>query len=251
MHEKSIAILGASGSIGASMLHRLAAREDVRQIHATYHQRPAGDDRAAGPDGMAIVGGDTDIQWRSVDASDESSIKAWVSGLGSVDWLINCAGMLHNQRGGPEKTIRAFCPEHFRQSMEVNCLPTLLLGKYALAALENSPAGVFASVSARVGSISDNRLGGWYSYRSSKAALNMSLKCLAIEWQRTARNIRVVALHPGTTDSRLSKPFQKNVPEGKLFTPDKTARLLIQQIERLHEQPSGRFIAYDGEEIPW
>ncbi len=79
----------------------------------------------------------------------------------------------------------------------------------------------------------------------------MSLKCLSIEWARNAKNLRVVALHPGTTDSKLSKPFQQNVSEGKLFSTAKTAGLLIQQIEQLPNQPSGRFIAYDGEEIPW
>ena len=79
----------------------------------------------------------------------------------------------------------------------------------------------------------------------------MALKCLSIEWARNAKSLRVAALHPGTTDSRLSEPFQKNVPEGKLFSPEKTARLLLEQIEKLHESKSGTFIAYDGEEIPW
>ena len=135
--------------------------------------------------------------------------------------------------------------------MAINCLPTLLLAKYARNILKDSESGVFATVSARVGSISDNSLGGWYSYRASKAALNMTLKCLSIEWARNAKNVRVAAMHPGTTDSRLSKPFQVNVPQSKLFSPSKTAGLLVQQITQLHDYPSGRFIAYDGEEIPW
>ncbi len=247
MANKVIAILGATGGIGAAMLQILSAREDVEQVHATrFSSTPP--ILASEQDSRA---GHANIKWTSLDASDETSIREWVENIGRVDWLINCVGMLHDDAHGPEKTIRQFDPAHFQRSMALNCLPTLLLGKYALPALKHSPAGVFATVSAKVGSISDNRLGGWYSYRASKAALNMSLKCLSIEWARNARNLRVVALHPGTTDSKLSKPFQHNVPEGKLFSTAKTAGLLIQQIAQLHNQPSGRFIAYDGEEIPW
>lgn len=247
MTGKAIAILGATGGIGAAMLERLSTREDVDQIHATRFSSPPSV-VSSEEDGRF---GQAGIRWTSLNASDETAIREWVDSIGRVDWLINCVGMLHDEAHGPEKTIRQFDPEHFQRSMAVNCLPTLLLGKYALPALKHSPAGVFATVSAKVGSISDNRLGGWYSYRASKSALNMALKCLSIEWARNAGNLRVAALHPGTTDSGLSRPFQQNVPEGKLFSPAKTAGLLIQQIEQLHDQPSGRFIAYDGEEIPW
>jgi len=242
-----IAIAGASGGIGAAMLEIVSQRDDVGLIHATYHQSPAGS--ALGSIGN--FAGATEIRWSAMDASDESSVAAWVQSLGAVDWLINCVGMLHTQDRGPEKSIRQLEADHFTDSMRINCLPSLLLGKYARPVLKDSAKGVFAVLSARVGSISDNQLGGWYSYRASKAALNMSLKCLAIEWERNTKNVRVVALHPGTTDSRLSKPFQKNVPDGKLFPAEKTARMLIEQIENLHEHPSGRFIAYDAEEIPW
>ena len=242
-----IAIVGASGGIGAAMLEALSQRDDVAVIHATYHQSPAGS--ALGS--ITNFGGSTDIHWTAMDASVDASVAAWVESLGSIDWLINCVGMLHTQSQGPEKSIRQLDADHFSESMRINCLPSLLLGKYARNALKDSPAGVFATLSARVGSITDNGLGGWYSYRASKAALNMSLKCLAIEWARNTKNVRVAALHPGTTDSRLSKPFQKNVPDGQLFSAQKTAGLLIEQMESLHQYPSGRFIAYDGEEIPW
>ncbi len=247
MANKVIGILGASGGIGAAMVELLAARDDVDEIHATsFSSTPP--ELSNKQDSRA---GCCDTRWTTLDATDEIAIREWVRGIDQVDWLINCVGMLHDEAHGPEKTIRHFDPDHFQRSMALNCLPTLLLAKYALPALKRSPAGVFATVSAKVGSITDNRLGGWYSYRASKAALNMSLKCLSIEWARNARNLRVVALHPGTTDSNLSKPFQQNVPEGKLFSTAKTAGLLIQQIEQLQNRPSGRFIAYDGEEIPW
>ncbi len=243
----TVAIVGASGGIGAAIVENLAARNDVETIHATYHQSPA----AGSVGSVSGHASDTAIHWSKVDASNDEQVRLWLASVKQADWLINCAGMLHDGETGPEKSISAVSTEHFEKSMAINCLPTMLLGKYARTVLKASEQGVFATVSARVGSISDNQLGGWYSYRASKAALNMTLKCLSIEWARNTKNVRVAALHPGTTDSRLSKPFQKNVPEGKLFSAQKTAGLLVEQIGKLHEHPSGRFIAYDGEEIPW
>ena len=243
----TVAIVGASGGIGAAILENLASRHDVSLIYATYHHSLAG-----GSVGSAAgYASDTEIRWSKLDARDDEEVRQWMLSVSRADWLINCAGMLSDGSHGPEKTISAFTAEHFDNSMAINCLPSLLLGKYARDVLKDADKGVFATISARVGSIGDNHLGGWYSYRASKAALNMALKCLSVEWARNAKSVRVVALHPGTTDSRLSKPFQKNVPEGKLFPPEKTARLLIEQLEQLHEHESGRFIAYDGEEIPW
>lgn len=248
MSEKLVvAIVGASGGIGAAMLDQLAVRGDIADLHATYFHSP----QASSLGSIGSFGAATQVSWSQLNASDEDSVKTWLESIGPVDWLINCVGMLHDTNHEPEKTIRALNVDHFAASMNTNCLPTLLLGKYALPALRNSSNAVFTTISARVGSIEDNQLGGWYSYRASKAALNMSLKCLSIEWQRVAKNIRVLALHPGTTDSRLSKPFQKNVPAGKLFSAEKTAGLLLEQISTAHSMPSGRFIAYDGEEIPW
>ena len=244
---KAIAIVGASGGIGAALLDLFLEREDVGVIYATFHRSLAGSTLAS----VAGTGSDTQVHWTLLDATNEASVATWVEGIGKIDWLLNCVGMLHDQNAGPEKSIRAFDPVHFQQSMMINCLPTLLLGKYIRPALKDSINGVFATISARVGSIADNRLGGWYSYRASKSALNMTLKNLSIEWARNTPNLRVAALHPGTTDTRLSKPFQSNVQPGKLFSADKTARLLVEQIEQLHEHPSGRFIAFDGAQIPW
>lgn len=244
---KSIAVVGASGGIGAAVVEALARRNDVQAIHATYFQSPAAGSIA----NISGFAGKVSINWSELDATDDEAVAAWMLSIGEIDWLINCAGMLHTATHGPEKSIASFDSEHFAKSVQINTLPTLLLAKHAKAALKESSQAVFVTISARVGSISDNRLGGWYSYRASKAALNMVLKCLSIEWERTAKNIRVAALHPGTTDSRLSKPFQKNVPENKLFSCEKTAGLLVSQIQSLQNKPSGIFIAYDGEEIPW
>ena len=102
-----------------------------------------------------------------------------------------------------------------------------------------------------MGSIGDNRLGGWVSYRASKAALNMCMKTLSIEWRRTLPNVSVAVLHPGTTDTALSKPFQRNVPPGQLFSADRSVGDMLGVLDRLGQEDSGGFWAYDGERLPW
>jgi NAD(P)-dependent dehydrogenase (short-subunit alcohol dehydrogenase family) len=133
----------------------------------------------------------------------------------------------------------------------LNTLPSIMLAKHFAKALTQSHSARFAVISARVGSITDNRLGGWYSYRASKAALNMFLKTLSIEWQRTMKHGVVLSLHPGTTDTPLSQPFQQSVPKGKLFTPEYVANSLLPIIANATPSQTGRFFAYDGTELPW
>ena len=121
----------------------------------------------------------------------------------------------------------------------------------ACTALKRSPAPLLATVSARVGSIEDNRLGGWYSYRMSKAALNMALKTLSIEWKHSHPRGCVAALHPGTNDTALSKPFQANVAAENLFAPEYTASSFVDLLSRLQPADSGNFWAWDGSRIAW
>ena len=242
-----IALVGGSGGIGAALLSQLCERSDVESIHGTYFSSPA----AGSLGSIGQFGTNVDVEWSQVDVTNERSVEQWIAKVGQIDWLINCAGFLHDSTLAPEKSITQFDTDCFEKNMQVNCLPNLILAKYAGQALKNSDKAIFASVTAKVGSIEDNRLGGWYSYRASKAAANMVLKSLSIEWQRTAPNLRVVALHPGTTDTKLSAPFQTRVAPGKLFTTEQTATYLLTQLDQLHDFPSGRFVAYDGEEIPW
>ena len=144
--------------------------------------------------------------------------------------------------------------------MQVNCVPTLLLAKHAVPLFRESRLNqkisdastkIFATVSAKVGSIEDNRLGGWHSYRASKAALNMCLKNLSIEWQRQLPDVCVASLHPGTTDTPLSKPFQKNVPVNSLFDSSYTATRLIEILGSLSPEQTGGFWSWDGKQLPW
>jgi len=127
----------------------------------------------------------------------------------------------------------------------------LLLAKHLHGKFRHGRPAVFATVSAKVGSIEDNRLGGWFSYRASKAALNMCLKTLAIEWHRSLPNVAVTALHPGTTDTALSRPFQRNVPDGQLFTPEQGVTRMLNVLDGLNSADSGQFLAFDGEKLPW
>jgi NAD(P)-dependent dehydrogenase (short-subunit alcohol dehydrogenase family) len=159
--------------------------------------------------------------------------------------------MLHNDMHGPEKTIKRFDSDFFVENIRVNTLPTLLLAKHFDKHLKGMPNAVFATVSAKVGSIADNRLGGWVSYRASKAALNMALKTIAIEWRMRLPKVCVAAVHPGTTDTQLSKPFQAGVAEGKLFTPRYSAAKMIAVLESKTPEQSGRFWSWDGSEIAW
>ena len=124
-----------------------------------------------------------------------------------------------------------------------------MVAKNFLPKLAKDQRAVFAALSARVGSISDNQLGGWYSYRASKAALNMIIKNLSIEMKMRYKQTIIVGLHPGTVDSRLSKPFQANVPAGKLFTADYAVAKMLEVINTLTPENSGKCYAWDGKEI--
>ena len=131
----------------------------------------------------------------------------------------------------------------------INVIGPAMTAKYFIPLLRRDKKAVFAALSARVGSISDNRLGGWYAYRASKAALNMILKTTALETQRRFTNQLIIDLHLGTVDTALSKPFQGNVPEGKLFTPAFSAEQLLGVIDKLSEKDSGFLFDWAGEKI--
>ena len=233
-----VVITGGSGGIGSAFVHRLAGRPNVETVTATYHRnRPAVEHPK--------------VTWQRLDLTDESAIHAWAAQMDEIDWLINAAGMLHTSTQGPEKTVRHIYPEFFLRCVKVNTVPTLLLAKHLHTCFRHGRPAVFAAVSAKVGSIEDNRLGGWFSYRASKAALNMCLKTLAIEWRRTLPNVSVAALHPGTADTALSKPFQHNVPREQLFAPAQSVDYMLAVLDGLEPGESGQFLAFDGERLPW
>ncbi|MGL4750770.1 MAG: SDR family oxidoreductase [Shewanella sp.] len=234
-----ILVLGGSGGIGQAMVNKLGETYPKATIHATYKQHR--------PD----TGRDDGVIWHQLDITHEEEIKQLSQNIPQLDWLINCIGILHTEDKGPEKSLQTLDADFFLHNIKLNTLPSMMLAKHFSHALKQSHSARFAVISAKVGSISDNRLGGWYSYRASKAALNMFLKTLSIEWQRSIKHCVVLALHPGTTDTPLSKPFQQSVPKDKLFTPEYVAQCFVGIIANATPTQTGQFLAYDGVELPW
>lgn len=162
-----------------------------------------------------------------------------------------CNGILHSETIQPEKRLEDFDAESFNQVMSANALTPMLWLQKLVPILTGKLRCNLVVFSARVGSISENQLGGWYSYRASKAALNMMLKTASVELARRAKNIKVIVFHPGTTDTELSKPFQKNVPKGKLFTCEFVAQQLLEIVKRQELDHTASFLDWKGETINW
>lgn len=182
-----------------------------------------------------------------LDLLDEASIAAAAAGAGTPELVIVATGLLYDKGAGPEKSIRDLDPAWLARQYAVNAIGPVMVAKHFLPIMPRTGRSVFAVLSARVGSISDNRLGGWYGYRASKAALNQLVRTLAIEDKRRNERGIVVALHPGTVDTRLSKPFQQTGRD--IFKPDRAAVQLLDVIDELKSQDSGKLIAWDGAEI--
>ena len=162
-----------------------------------------------------------------------------------------CNGILHDEEFLPEKRLNDIDKQVLHKLFEVNAFQPVLWLKHLVRLLPREQECVVTVFSARVGSIDDNERGGWYSYRASKAALNMLFKTAAIECRRFAKNIKFLAFHPGTTDTPLSAPFQKGVPEARLFHPDFVADQLLKLLRDLPEEPILNFLDWQGEVISW
>ncbi|MEB3195333.1 MAG: SDR family NAD(P)-dependent oxidoreductase [Cyanobacteriota bacterium] len=165
--------------------------------------------------------------------------------------VICAAGLLHGPDLQPEKRLSQVDPVALQKSFAVNAWGPLLLAQALEGALPRDAPSHFASLSARVGSIGDNRLGGWYAYRGAKAAQNQLLRTLALEWRRRLPMACVTLLHPGTTATELSAPFRASVPSDRLFSPERAASHLLEVLERQSAETSGAFLAWDGQPIPW
>ncbi|WP_054342482.1 SDR family NAD(P)-dependent oxidoreductase [Neptunomonas antarctica] len=235
----NLAVIGATGGIGHSLIQQLAGMPAIGHIYA-YSRTPS-----------ATLCKIAHLSQMSLDYRHESSIAEAAAALADVrlDAIIVATGVLHGQQFKPEKSIRNLQPDSFDEVFLLNTLGPMLIAKHFLPYMNKSRRTVFTALSARVGSISDNRLGGWYSYRASKAALNMMLKCLAIESRMRYPDLIVAGLHPGTVNTALSQPFQKNVPAEKLFTAAQSAQHLLTVINNLQSDDSGKVFAWDGQEI--
>ncbi len=248
-----ILIVGATGGIGLALARHCAERESLRTL--ILCARKATHSRELQALHEALRQRSVKVLLLDVDIADETSLSALRTTLekesAEIDLLINTAGLLHAPGIEPEKLLEQVNSAALRELFEVNAQGPILLARALLPWLIRKRRVVYASLSARVGSIDDNRLGGWYGYRASKAAQNQLLKTLAIELRRRNPEAIVLMLHPGTTDTHLSRPFQRNVAPGKLFSADFVAGRLMAIIEAAGSEDSGRFIAWDGEKIPW
>lgn len=193
---------------------------------------------------------DADI---ALDVTREASIVAAAKAVkagGPLDLVFVATGMLHDDEVSPEKSLSALDPDAMARLYQVNAIGPAMVAKHFLPLLAKGRKSAFAALSARVGSIGDNRLGGWHSYRASKAGLNMLIRTMSVELRRRNPDALIVGLHPGTVATDLSAPFQKGVKDGKLFTPDRSARAMLAVLDGLTVADSGAQFAWDGARVP-
>ena len=236
------AIIGASGGIGSTFVRLLSADANVRRIEAVAR--------------TPVSSGAAKVEALECDIRYESSIVNAVQSVPEqdreLDLVIVATGILHDgTRLRPEKRLADIDPQAMLDVMAINTVGPAIVAKHYLPRIRKDRKTVFAALSARVGSISDNRLGGWASYRASKAALNMLLRTFSIEHARSRPESIIVALHPGTVATALSAPFQGRVPEGKLFSPEQSATYLLNVIDDLDPSNNGAFFAWDGTPIDY
>ncbi len=235
------AIFGVSGGIGGAIVAQLADTGNYSEIHAGGRTLPSVKHPA--------------VMDFTFDLTDEASIASAAKTIGAggpVDLAIIATGILHDQSAlMPEKSARALDGDAMARVFAVNTIGPALIAKHILPLMRRDGRAVFAGLSAKVGSISDNRLGGWHSYRASKAALNMLFRNFAIEFAGRNPQGIVVTIHPGTVDTALSRPFQRGVPPAKLLEPKQSAAHILSVLDGLSPQDSGGLFAWSGERIPF
>lgn len=246
----NVLVTGASSGIGHAIVRQLLANSRVARVFAV--SRNASENTAVGllwqehPERLqpldADLGNEVDLERLSVDLCQR---------VDALHLVVNAAGILHAPGLRPEKSLEQVTLASLERVFSINAFAPILLAKALMPLLAHAQPAVFASLSARVGSISDNRSGGWYAYRASKAAQNQLLKTLSIEMARRNRQACCVLLHPGTVDTPLSEPFQARVPADNLFSAERAATQLLEILARCTREQSGRFFAWDGSEVPW
>lgn len=231
-------IVGASSQIAQAIIHELINDTSINQI-ISISRSP-----------LSFPGCVENIQCDY----QEAHIKDVCHNLNlksPISRVFICNGVLHDETKRPERKIEQITEKALTEILHSNTIvPTLWL-KHLTPLLKSDTPCKVALFSARIGSISDNQLGGWYSYRASKAALNMLVQTFAIELARRAKNVKLLAFHPGTTDTPLSKPFQRSVPEGKLFTPEFVATQLLTLLDTLEPDGSASYMDWNHQSIEW
>lgn len=231
-------IVGASGGIGSALVAALLRGAGFATVVAAS-RRPVPLERAISVE---------------LDLDDEDSIAAAAAraaSLGTVRLVIVASGILQVDGAGPEKALRDLAPERLARAYRVNAIGPALVAKHFLPLFPRQGRSVFAALSAKVGSIEDNRLGGWHAYRASKSGLNMLMRTIAIEERRTRPDAICVVLHPGTVATRLSAPFQAGIAEDRLSSPDRAADRLLRVLDGLTPAQTGGFFSWNGSALPF
>lgn len=229
-------VIGASGGIGGALLRHFGRDPAFSRVIAISRQP------VDHPD------------WLPADILREDSLARLAEALAQVEPLtriVVATGRLHQPGLTPEKSMKALAMDPLLTAFAINAAGPALVAKHLLPLTPRKQPSLFAVLSARVGSIGDNRLGGWHAYRASKAALNMLVRTIAIEHQRTHPLGICVALHPGTVDTPLSRPFQGGVAPERLLIPDRAAEALVAVMDGLSPKDTGGFFAWNGAPIPW
>lgn len=246
---KRVVIAGVSGAIGGALAAQLIERDSQIRVIGLCREP----ERA--PEVLRAHERSTVLPWDAQDAESPAAVAKALDSLldrkEGIDGFIYAAGLLHGPEMFPEKRLEDLDAGSMARAFAVNATGFGLLSQALLPWLRHREFKRVAAISAKVGSITDNGFGGWYAYRSSKAALNMLVRNLSIELPRRCKPIACVSLHPGTTESALSEPFSQSLAKLKVHTPDETAANLLAVLDSVEENDNGRFLSWDGSELPW
>ena len=242
-------VVGASQGIGLGFVQQLLKDDRFEAVYGTYRRPELAQEL------LALAEQCPQLSCLPVDVTEEETIAAAIAQIQArtpqLHRAVYCVGLLHDGDFQPEKSLRQITGENLVRSFQTNAVGAALLAKHLLPLLKHDQPSLLAAISAKVGSIGDNRLGGWYGYRASKAALNMLIKTASLEYARRSPNTTIALLHPGTTDTRLSEPFQRGVPPEKLFSVERTVAQLMAVMDGLTPADSGDFFSWDGTRLPW
>ena len=248
--DATLFVQGGTGGIGGGLVAYALANFSWKKVFVSY----------SNVDGLLdlknLVGNRRDLcEFIHLDMEFEHSIEEAANKVletsSSLNFLINAGGFLHDSHTLPEKRLEDITRNNLLKSFNINAVGPLLMARYFSPLFDKNRKSIMVNISAKVGSISDNHLGGWYAYRAAKAALNMSTVNTSIELRRKLPKHVCIVLHPGTTDTRLSKPFQRRVPSRQLSSPEQTAERLWEVIAKLDYNDTGKFFSWDGSEINW
>ena len=244
--DRCALVLGASGGLGSAMVSEFLNDPEIDKVFAVSSKK--------NPVGSNEGQNQSKLVWLQAEYSETQmadAVSQLMAHAGTFSRVCVCHGLLHSDKLWPEKRLEDITSEALQEIFHSNTVVPALWLKLLFKILKGQTPCIVATMSARVGSLSDNNLGGWYAYRASKAALNMVLKTASIEYARRAKNVKLIAFHPGTTDTALSKPFQSTVPTEKLFTTEFVAEQLAMIMDSAQLDGELSYLDWDGQTIAW